>query len=486
MKRNYHTLDNRGKVNERKLALFLRQNSQEILPMVELITESRMAIDDLVNAMGRAMIETVLELSAEQVAGPPQQGRRRAEEIFWHGKQAGSVYLKERKLKVQKPRLRKKGGGVQAEVAVPAYEAMQDQTGMGSRILEILLEGVSTRQYGAVIPKMADTVGVSKSSVSRAAIQASEAQLDKLLNRRFDDLDVLIIYVDGMHFGDQCVIGAVGVDEHGQKHVLGLQEGATENAAAAKDLLEDLVRRGVKPERRRLFVIDGSKALRAAINAVFGSASLVQRCRQHKLRNVAERLPKDQQEQTKSLMRAAWRLEAKEGIAKLEKLAKWLEREHPDAADSLREGMEECFTINRMDIPPSLHRCLASTNLIENPHSGVRRRTRRVCRWRDKPMAKFGQLRPCWRPRRIFAASWVTRTCGPSKLFSMGNTRKPLTVGRKLLKLLLPAAQQPSTTIGPLPKNGPTAQRSTPITRRNTTARRLPSQAKAYYTTASL
>ena len=170
--------------------------------------------------------------------------------------------------------------------------------------------------------------------------------------------------------------------------MLGLQEGATENSAAAKDLLEDLVRRGVKAERRRLFVIDGSKALRAAINAVFGSTSLVQRCRQHKLRNVAERLPKDQQEQTKSLMRAAWKLDAKEGMAKLEKLAKWLEREHPDAADSLREGMEECFTINRMDIPPSLHRCLASTNLIENPHSGVRRRTRRVCRWRDKPMAK--------------------------------------------------------------------------------------------------
>ena len=263
--------------------------------------------------MGRATIETVLHLSAEQVAGPPQQGRRRPEGIFWHGKQAGSVYLKERKLKVQKPRLRRKGGGIQAEAAVPAYEAMQDQTGMGSRILEILLEGVSTRQYGAVNPKMADTVGVSKSSVSRAAIQASEAQLDKLLNRRFDDLDLLIIYVDGMHFGDQCVIGAVGVDEDGQKHVLGLQEGATENAAAAKDLLEDLVRRGVKPERRRLFVIDGSKALRTAINAVFGNTGLVQRCRQHKLRNVAERLPKDQQEQTKSLMLAAWKLEAKEG-----------------------------------------------------------------------------------------------------------------------------------------------------------------------------
>ena len=388
MKRNYHTLDNQGKVNERKLAEFLTKNGQQLLPMVELIAQSRIAIDDLVDAVGRATIEAVLRLSAEQVAGPPQQGRMRQGEVIWHGTQAGSVYLKERKLKVTKPRLRKKRVGAAGEVPVPAYEAMQDRDRTSSRMLEILLEGVSTRHYQGVIPKMADTVGVSKSSVSRAMMQASEAEVAKLLDRRFDDVDLLIIYVDGMHFGEQCVIGAVGVDDHGNKHVLGIQEGATENAAAAKDLLQSLVERGVKPDRRRLFVIDGSKALRAAINAVFGGAGLVQRCRQHKLRNVIERLPKDQQEQTRSLMRAAWKLDAKAGIAKLEKLAQWLQREHPDAADSLREGMEECFTINRLDVPPSLHRCLASTNLIENPHSGVRRRTRRVCRWRDKPMAK--------------------------------------------------------------------------------------------------
>ena len=388
MKRNYHTLDNQGKANELRLAEFLTKNGQQLLPMVDLIAQSRIAIDDLVDAVGRATIEAVLRLSAEQVAGPPQQGRARQGEIVWHGTQAGSVFLKERKLKVSKPRLRKKEIGPAGEVPVPAYSAMQDRQGTSSRMLEILLEGVSTRRYQGVIPKMADTVGVSKSSVSRATIQASEAQVEKLLNRRFDDVDLLIIYVDGMHFGEQCVIGAVGVDAQGNKHVLGIQEGATENAAAAKDLLESLVERGVKPERRRLFVIDGSKALRSAINAVFGNAGLVQRCRQHKLRNVIERLPKDQQEQTKSLMRAAWKLDAKAGMAKLEKLAQWLQREHPDAADSLREGMEECFTINRLDVPPSLHRCLASTNLIENPHSGVRRRTRRVCRWRDKPMAK--------------------------------------------------------------------------------------------------
>jgi len=388
VKRNYHTLNNQGKANEQRLAEFLTKNGQQLLPMVDLIAQSRIAIDDLVDTVGRATIEVVLRLSAEQVAGPPQQGRTRQSEIVWHGTQAGSIYLKERKLKVSKPRLRKKGIGAAGEVPVPAYGAMQNRNGTSSRMLEILLEGVSTRRYQGVIPKMADTVGVSKSSVSRAMIQASEAEVEKLLHRRFDEVDLLIIYVDGMHFGEQCVIGAVGVDAQGNKHVLGIQEGATENAAAAKDLLESLVERGVKPGRRRLFVIDGSKALRTAINAVFGSSGLVQRCRQHKLRNVIERLPKDQQEQTKSLMRAAWKLDAKAGMAKLEKLAQWLEREHPDAADSLREGMEECFTINRLDVPPSLHRCLASTNLIENPHSGVRRRTRRVCRWRDKPMAK--------------------------------------------------------------------------------------------------
>jgi transposase-like protein len=388
VKRNYHTVDNQGKVNERKLAEFLTKNGQQLLPMAELIVESRLAIEDLVDAVGRATIEAVLELSAEQVAGPPQQGRRRSGSIVWHGKQQGCVHLKERQLRVRKPRLRRKGGGAQAEVAVPAYEAMQDRSQMSSRMLEILLEGVSTRRYQAVIPKMAETVGVSKSSVSRASIQASEAELQKLLSRRFDDVKLLIIYLDGVSFGEQCVIGAVGVDEHGHKHVLGLREGATENAAAAKDLLQDLVERGVDPQRRRLFVIDGSKALRTAINAVFGSDSLVQRCRQHKLRNVVERLPKQERGQVQALLRAAWKMDAANGMAKLEKLAQWLEREHPDAAESLREGMQECFTINRLDVPPSLHRCLASTNVIESPQSGLRRRTRRICRWRDKPMAK--------------------------------------------------------------------------------------------------
>jgi len=389
VKKSYHTINKQGKANERKLAEFLSKNGQLLLPMVDLIEQCQWACDELIEVTGRAAIQAVLQLSAEQAAGgPPQQGKRRNGDVVFHGQQAGMVMLSDRKLQVQRPRLRDKSPGKGKEVEIPAYAAMHNQPRLSARMLDILMRGVSSRQYKRVIPQMADTVGVSKSSVSRQMIEASEAEVEALLSRRFDDVKLVILYIDGMAFGDHIMIGAVGVDIDGNKHVLAIREGATENATVVKELLEDLVARGVKPEQKRLFVIDGSKALRTAINAVFGSHQPVQRCRAHKLRNVVDHLPKDQKDQVKSVLRAAWKMEAKAGMVRLKKLAEWLEREYPSAAASLLEGLEECFTINRLDIPPSLHRCLATTNLIESPHSGVRMRTRRVCRWRDGGMVK--------------------------------------------------------------------------------------------------
>jgi len=349
--------------------------------MVDLIEQSRLAVDELIDIAGRATIETVLQLSAEQLAGPRTPWQRR-QQLLWHGRQAGRVCLRERKLGVTKPRLREKGGG---EVAIPAYEAMQEN-GLSERVLDVLMRGISTRQYAEVLPEMASTCGVSKSNVSREAAEASEEALKEMLERRFDDVDLLVIYIDGMMFGEHHVISAVGVDRAGHKHVLGIQPGATENAAAVEDLMQQLVARGVNPKAKRLFVIDGAKALRAAIAKVYGPQHPVQRCRNHKIRNVVERLPEEQKDQAKAAMRASYKLEAKEGMARLRKLADWLEQEQPAAANSLREGLEECFTVNRLGIPPSLHRCLATTNLIESPQSGVRMRTRRVCRWRDTAM----------------------------------------------------------------------------------------------------
>ena len=269
MQRSYHILGRSDSRSSRKLAAYLARHGQFLLPWVELIEQSRLAVDELIDVVGRAAIEAVLELSAAQVAGPRRQGRRRRG-VGWYGRQRGRVRLKERKLAVHRPRLRRPGRGAGKEVPLPAYEAMQEGEGLGARMLDILLRGVSTRQYQRVLPEMADTVGVSRSTVSRETMEAAAAELERLLNRRFEEVELLILYIDGMVFGDHHVIAAVGVDAEGYKHVLGIQEGATENAAAVQDLLEGLVRRGVQPAQKRLFVIDGSKALRAAIRAVFG------------------------------------------------------------------------------------------------------------------------------------------------------------------------------------------------------------------------
>ena len=386
MQKAYRTIRKQGKINEQELASFLVKNGQGLLPMVDLIEQCQVACDQLIDMTGRATIQAVLQLSAMEAAGgPQQQGKRRPGDVVFYGRQAGQVLLSDRKLEVQRPRLRTKGPRSQ-EVEVPAYAAMQNPAPMGKRMLDILMHGVSTRNYKQVIPQMTETAGVSRSAVSRAAIEASEAEVEALLSRRFDDLKLLVIYVDGLVFGDYTMIGVVGVDAEGHKHVLGIREGATENSTVITELLEDIVSRGVDPKRKMLFVIDGSKALRAAINAVFGTDQKVQRCRAHKLRNVLDYLPKDDKPQVKSLLRAAWKLDADKGIARIKKLAAWLDQRYPQAAASLLEGLEECFTINRLDIPPALHRCLATTNIIESPHAGVRIQTRRVTHWQNGKM----------------------------------------------------------------------------------------------------
>ena len=380
MKPSYQIVDVK---DSRGYAKYLAQNGQLLLPLVELIEASRLALDELIDVLGRASIEAVLQLSAAGVAGEKHQGRKGGD-IVWHGAQEGRVSLSDRKLRVKKPRLRRKGRGPGREVEIPAYEAMNH--GLGSRLLEILMHHVSTRNYRRVIPEMAESVGISKSSVSRQFIEESAQELERLAARRFDQAELLIIYLDGLVFGEHHIIGAVGVDALGHTHIFGLGEGASENAASATALLEDLVARGVDPKRRYLFVIDGSKALRAAINRVFGPGHPVQRCRHHKIKNVCDKLPDDLAAQVKSVMKAAYNLPWQEGMARLKKQAEWLAAHYPGAAASLGEGLEETFTINRLELSPTLRRCLGTTNIIESPHAGVRLRTNRVSRWRDGKM----------------------------------------------------------------------------------------------------
>lgn len=395
MKEDYQITD---REDSRALARFLSGEGQALLPMLELIEQAEMAVDELIDVAGRATIEAVLTLSAQELAGPKHPGKKGVGAIGWHGQQDGVVNLPERKLRIRKPRLRRKGKrrtakhregkrqGKSTEIEVPAYAAMRTNSRIGGRMLDILMRGVSTRNYREVLPKMAETVGVSKSTISREFIEASEQALKELAERRFDDKNILIVYVDGIVFGGHHVIVAIGVDDEGHKHVLGLRDGASENAAVCTALLEDLVERGVKPGRRRLFVIDGSKALRKAIDAVYGTNNPVQRCRNHKRKNVLDHVPDSMKDTVKATMNAAYRLDSEKGMARLEELAKMLEVPHPSAAGSLREGLAETFTVNRLGLPGALRRCLCTTNVIESPNSGIRRRTGRVSRWKDGSM----------------------------------------------------------------------------------------------------
>ena len=286
-KERYRIVSGTSKSEEpsrQELADWLAKDGQLLIPLVELLEKSERAIDEVIDVMGRATIEAVLRMSAESVAGPKEQGRRDADrELYWHGVQAGRVALKERQLRVDKPRLRKKRprDDEAGEVEVPAYAALQAGDGLADRMLEVVLRGVSTRQYEKVLPEMADQVGVSKSEVSRESIEAGTRVLRELAERDLSALDVLVVYLDGIVFGDYHVLAAVGVDAEGRKHVLGLCGGASESAEVTVDLLDGLVARGLRADRRRLFVIDGAKALRQAIGRVFGSSNLVQRCRKH-------------------------------------------------------------------------------------------------------------------------------------------------------------------------------------------------------------
>jgi|KBSSwiStaDraftv2_1062776.scaffolds.fasta_scaffold307002_1 transposase-like protein len=368
--------------DRRELTRFLVREGQYLLPMVKLIEEAQTQICQIIDVTGRACIEAILELSAIEMIGDKTPGRQSGD-VRWHGTQDGVVHLGDRKLKVRKPRLRHKENG---EEKIPAYEALKTRSKMTDRMLQILIDGVSTRRYKRVIKEMADSIGISKSALSRANIEAGEKLLKELAERRFDQ-DMLVIYIDGLQLGSFHVLGAIGVDSDGGKHVLGITLGSSENAAVTTDLLNLLVARGIKPGRKRLFVIDGSKALRAAIDRVYGNDNPVQRCRIHKMRNVIDHLPKEQHQNAKSMLWAAWKLEADEGKQQIEQLARWYDKKHPSAAASLREGLDELFTINDMNLPPKLLRCLATTNVIESANWGARQRLGRVTNWQDGRMA---------------------------------------------------------------------------------------------------
>jgi transposase-like protein len=290
-------------------------------------------------------------------------------------------------MEIRRPRARSVEG---TEAVLPSFRWAGQRDPLDRRTMEAMAIGVSTRKYARhlePLPAGIEERSTTKSSVSRRFVAHSTAKLDEWLNRPLGELDLLAVMIDGIHFAERCVLIALGVDREGRKHVLGVHEGNTENATVARTLLTALVDRGLDSNRALLFVIDGSRALARAIKDHWGERAAIQRCQVHKRRNVAEHLPEQARGRVMAEMNKAYETpSASEAKSRLERLARSIEREHPGAAASLREGLDETLTLQQLGIRGALYKTLRTTNPIENLNGSIATYLRNVKRWRDGMM----------------------------------------------------------------------------------------------------
>ena len=356
---------------------------QRYLPLSEFARE---ALLDTVMLSGLAFVEEALEAERSALCGP-RYAHDAGRAAMRAGHVASSLTLGGRRAEVKRPRVRSMAG---QELSLPSWQQWSSRDPLKERAVEQMVLGVSSRRYARSLeplPRELGVHGVSKSAVSERFVVGTAHQLAALMARKLGGLKLIAVMIDGVHFADHVVLAAIGIDLSGKKHTLGLREGATENAAACKALLAELIERGLPQNRALLFVIDGAKALRKAISDTFGSRALIQRCREHKKRNVTDALPERMRATIRSAMSQAYATrDAKRACQLLENLARSLQRNHPGAAASLREGLEETLTVMRLELPESLERVLGSTNLIENLFSRVREMARRVRRWQGGEM----------------------------------------------------------------------------------------------------
>jgi transposase-like protein len=355
----------------------------------ELAADMREGLLALAVGAGLQVMAAIMEQDVAAVCGlkgrhDPQRTATR------HGHERGSVTLGGRRVPVERPRMRATDGS--GEVAVPSYELFSGTEVLGRMAMERMLAGLSTRHYPAGLEPVGAraeqaAAATSRSAVSRRFVAATETALAQLLAADLRCLDLVAFMVDGVHFGEHCCVVALGIDIDGVKHPLALVEGSTENATLVTDLIVGLRERGLDVSRPILAVLDGSKALRRAVVDVFDHA-VIARCQLHKIRNVRDRLPEKLRSVVTARMRRAYRAEsALAAEAELSALAAELDKTHPGAAASLREGLDETLTVLRLGVPPTLARTLRSTNAIESMISICRDRSANVKRWRDGQMA---------------------------------------------------------------------------------------------------
>ena len=357
----------------------------------ELVGAARDGLLALSVGVGLGVVHELMEVEVSEVVGP--KGKHNSERTAKrHGHERGSLTLGGRRTEVSRPRMRTADD--EHELPVHTYEYFADRDPLTRAVVDRMLAGVSTRKYQVVGEPVGEEVeasssSTSKTSVSEMFIERTQTALSELMSRRLEDVRLAVMMLDGIEIADRTHVVALGITTEGVKIPLGLWEGSTENATLARALLADLVDRGLDPEQAILFVIDGGKALRRAIKDVFGEHALVHRCHRHKERNVCDLLPERERPAIQARIRGAWTLDNPE-LAKqrLELLASELDRSWPDAAGSLREGLDDTLTLMRLGIDGQLAKTLSSTNPCESMIEIVRYTQRNVKRWQEGDMRK--------------------------------------------------------------------------------------------------
>jgi putative transposase len=357
----------------------------------ELVGAAREGLLALSVGAGLSLVSRLMELEVEQLAGP--KGRHDSDRVAKrHGYEDGSVTLGGRRVAIRRPRVRSVDDD--HELTLSTYDYFASRDPLTRAVMDRMLAGVSTRRFAAVGEPVGEDVeqeasATSKSTVSELFTASTRTALGELMGRRLDDVRLAVMMLDGMEIAERTHVVALGISTDGVKIPLGLWEGSTENATVARELLADLVARGLDPEQAILFVIDGGKAVRRAIKDVFGERALVHRCHRHKERNVCDQLPKGERDRVRGRIRQAWALsDYRQALHRLQQLTAELERSWPDAGRSLREGLEETLTLMRLGVTGQLAKTLSSTNPCESMIEIVRRTQRNVKRWRDGDMRK--------------------------------------------------------------------------------------------------
>lgn len=367
---------------------------QVVLPMVAGIVTTKKAMREWVTEFGMAALVGLMEADAERAVGCRKGAQQKNRRLSHWGYKGTPFPYDGRQVVLPRPRVRTVGKGRKGrEVELPIVQHLQGIDPMAERVVEQILLGVSTRGYEQSLGPT--TVGLAargakKSRVSEMFVEETQRRVREHISEKLDQLDLVAMLLDGLNVGGHAIVVGLGISREGTKHVLGLRQGSTENKVLCTELLQDFVGRGLKNGAGLLFVIDGGKGLRAAIRDVFGEGAIVQRCQQHKRRNVVEHLPVAQQKTVDRMLVDAYRSEnLKTARKRLTQIISWLDRNgEEDAAGSLREGLEETLTVWKLELPEALRRFFATTNAIENVMGTIRRVTRNVKRWRDGKMAK--------------------------------------------------------------------------------------------------